>query len=114
MGTGSLDTAYSETLSILLAGLKQRVSFPLVHRSDDNSGTRPNLASKISFRFITGIKGRINISESTYLALQELREQEEAKSESKENYQEFKFEYRGEIAMKGKATPMKCWLLSRP
>ena len=48
------------------------------------------------------------------MALQEQRQSEADKGAEGSFDEVFKFEYRGEIAMKGKATPMKCWLLSRP
>ena len=63
-------------------------------------GQTVNLTSRTE---TTGEKGRINITQDTFNLLQQ-----------PENYDEsFHFEYRGEVAMKGKPEPMKVWFLSR-
>ncbi|XP_036366551.1 guanylate cyclase soluble subunit beta-1 isoform X2 [Octopus sinensis] len=63
-------------------------------------GNTVNLASRTE---TTGVKGRINISNSTYKCLQ----QPECLDEN------LNFEYRGEDTMKGKKEPMPCWFLAR-
>ncbi|XP_074650811.1 guanylate cyclase soluble subunit beta-1-like [Tubulanus polymorphus] len=63
-------------------------------------GNTVNLTSRTE---TTGHKGAINISEFAYSALQQTN-----------NYDaSFKFEFRGEVSMKGKKTPMKVWLLRK-
>nr|ACC95432.1 soluble guanylyl cyclase beta-1 subunit [Lymnaea stagnalis] len=63
-------------------------------------GNTVNLTSRTE---TTGEKGRINVSEYAYRFLQD----------STNSDKSFKFDYRGEVVMKGKATPMKCYFLTR-
>lgn len=63
-------------------------------------GNTVNLTSRTE---TTGEKGRINVSEYAYKFLQQPLNSDKS----------FKFEYRGEVHMKGKATPMKCYFLTR-
>ncbi|KAK6976642.1 guanylate cyclase soluble subunit beta-1-like isoform X1 [Biomphalaria glabrata] len=63
-------------------------------------GNTVNLTSRTE---TTGEKGKVNVSEYAYKFLQEPLNFDPS----------FQFEYRGEVAMKGKATPMKCYFLSR-
>ncbi|XP_059146235.1 LOW QUALITY PROTEIN: guanylate cyclase soluble subunit beta-1-like [Physella acuta] len=63
-------------------------------------GNTVNLTSRTE---TTGVKGRINVSEYAYRFLQEPMNFDPG----------FQFDYRGEVVMKGKATPMKCYFLSR-
>jgi guanylate cyclase soluble subunit beta len=63
-------------------------------------GNTVNLTSRTE---TTGEKGKINVSEDAYNCLME-----------KQNFdQQFHFEYRGEIQMKGRAEKMKVYFLSR-
>ncbi|XP_064482201.1 guanylate cyclase soluble subunit beta-1-like isoform X1 [Ornithodoros turicata] len=63
-------------------------------------GNTVNLTSRTE---TTGEKGHINVSEEAYRCLQQ-----------SQNYDpEFKFDFRGPVAMKGKKEPMKVWFLSR-
>ncbi|XP_076447120.1 guanylate cyclase soluble subunit beta-1-like [Babylonia areolata] len=62
-------------------------------------GNTVNLTSRTE---TTGVKGQINVSEDAYRCLQE-----------KVNHDSrFHFQYRGQVVMKGKKEPMKCWFLS--
>lgn len=63
-------------------------------------GNTVNLTSRTE---TTGEKGRINVSEEAYRCLQQPQNHDP----------EFKFEFRGPVAMKGKKEPMKVWFLSR-
>ncbi|XP_012946641.1 guanylate cyclase soluble subunit beta-1 [Aplysia californica] len=63
-------------------------------------GNTVNLTSRTE---TTGEKGRINVSEYAYRFLQQPLNSDKS----------FKFQYRGEVVMKGKATPMKCYFLTR-
>ncbi|GFR74127.1 guanylate cyclase soluble subunit beta-1 [Elysia marginata] len=63
-------------------------------------GNTVNLTSRTE---TTGEKGRINVSEYAYKFLQQPVNSDKS----------FKFDYRGEVHMKGKATPMKCYFLTR-
>ncbi|CAG5125456.1 unnamed protein product, partial [Candidula unifasciata] len=63
-------------------------------------GNTVNLTSRTE---TTGEKGRINVSEYAYRFLQD----------SVNSDKSFQLTYRGEVTMKGKATPMKCYFLTR-
>ncbi|KAH9507823.1 Guanylate cyclase soluble subunit beta-1 [Bulinus truncatus] len=63
-------------------------------------GNTVNLTSRTE---TTGKKGKVNVSEYAYKFLREPM-----------NYDpSFQFDYRGEVVMKGKATPMQCYFLTR-
>ncbi|KAK6172882.1 hypothetical protein SNE40_016453 [Patella caerulea] len=63
-------------------------------------GNTVNITSRTE---TTGIKGKINVSEDAY----EFLKKEVCYDPS------FKFDYRGEVPMKGRPKPMRCWNLSR-
>uniref|UniRef100_A0A0B6ZPJ3 Guanylate cyclase soluble subunit beta-1 n=1 Tax=Arion vulgaris TaxID=1028688 RepID=A0A0B6ZPJ3_9EUPU len=63
-------------------------------------GNTVNLTSRTE---TTGVKGKINVSENAYRFLQQPLNSDKS----------FRFEYRGQVTMKGKATPMRCYFLSR-
>ncbi|XP_076467973.1 guanylate cyclase soluble subunit beta-1-like [Babylonia areolata] len=62
-------------------------------------GNTVNLTSRTE---TTGVKGKINVSEDAYRCLMEEVNHDER----------FQFHYRGEVVMKGKKEPMKCWFLT--
>ncbi|XP_064636807.1 guanylate cyclase soluble subunit beta-1-like isoform X2 [Lineus longissimus] len=63
-------------------------------------GNTVNLTSRTE---TTGLKGQINVSKDTYKCLMK-----------KVSFDaRFKLDYRGEVVMKGRAKPMKVWILSR-
>lgn len=63
-------------------------------------GNTVNLTSRTE---TTGVKGRINVSEYAYRCFQDPLNRDDS----------FQFEYRGEVVMKGKKDPMKCYFMSR-